>query len=357
MNQHMNTQERKHRLALTLLFTLLVLCMFTITVIISGFIVYILGSTGLIAIDRETLPMVLRILMLTTIISILIGMIITLAFSRISLRPLNKLINGMNQLACGDFKTRLHFGYPITRHPTFVELSDSFNTMAEELEQTEVLRKDFINNFSHEFKTPIVSIAGFAKLLKRQNIPETQKIEYLDAIEEESVRLSQMATNVLNLTRVENQTILTDTSTYNLSEQLRSAILLLENKWSKKQLELEADFNEYSITANEELLKQVWINLIDNAIKFSPDYGMLRFEIQEDPQWLQVSITNTGETIPPEQQGKIFRKFYQADESHSSEGNGIGLAIVHRIVELHHGEIQVDSRDAHTTFTVKLPNQ
>lgn len=357
MNQHINQQERKHRLALTLLFTLLVLCMFTVTVIISGLIVYILGRTGVFSLEKETLPVILRVLILTTIISILIGMVITLAFSRIPLKPLNKLIDCMNRLACGDFKTRLRFGYPIARHPTFVELSNSFNTMAEELEQTEVLRKDFINNFSHEFKTPIVSIAGFAKLLKRQNIQGEQKVEYLDAIEEESLRLAQMATNVLNLTRVENQTILTDTSTYNLSEQLRSAILLLENKWSKKQLELEADFNEYSITANEEQMKQVWINLIDNAVKFSPDYGMLRFEIKEEPQWLQVSITNTGKTIPPEQQKKIFRKFYQADESHSSEGNGIGLAIVHRIIELHHGEIQLDSRDAHTTFTVKLPKQ
>lgn len=136
------------------------------------------------------------------------------------------MIDGINNLAAGNFRVRLKFGWPITNHPAFAKLSDSFNKMAEDLEHTEMLRSDFINNFSHEFKTPIVSIAGFAKLLKRSNLTEAQRAEYLNVIEEESMRLSQMATNVLNLTKVENQSILTDVSRYNLSEQLRSCILL-----------------------------------------------------------------------------------------------------------------------------------
>lgn len=151
--------------------------------------------------------------------------------------------------------------------------------MAEELENTQMLRSDFINNFSHEFKTPIVSIAGFAKLLRRGNLTDAQKEEYLAIIEEESLRLAAMATNVMNLTKVENQTILTDLTTFNLSEQIRACVLLLEEKWSRKELDLDLEFPEYTIRANEELLKQVWINLLDNAIKYSPNYGEIGVRI------------------------------------------------------------------------------
>ena len=239
--------------------------------------------------------------------------------------------------------------------PAFAQISDGFNKMAQELQNTEMLRSDFINNFSHEFKTPIVSIAGFAKLLKRGNLTQRQREEYLDIIEEESMRLSDMATNVLNLTKVENQTILTGQSTFNLSEQLRASILLLERKWSKKNLQWQLEFGEYRITANEELLKQVWINLLDNAIKFSPEGGTIAVRITEQGGTLAVSVRNAGAAIPQPEQEKIFRKFYQADESHSSEGNGIGLAIVKRVTELHRGTVVVRSGNDETTFTVTLP--
>jgi signal transduction histidine kinase len=261
----------------------------------------------------------------------------------------------MNRLASGDFRVRMQFGRPFGNHPTFIELTDSFNKLAEELQNTEMLRTDFINNFSHEFKTPIVSIAGFAKLLKKGNLTEEQKIAYLDAIEEESLRLSYMATNVLNLTKVENQTILTDVTSYNLSEQLRASVLLLEGKWTKKEIDLCLDFEEYTIEANEELLKQVWINLIDNAVKFSPMGGAVVIGISELEDRLCVSIGNTGQPIPPDKLPRIFNKFYQADESHASEGNGIGLAIVKRVVDLHGGEVHVSSNGDMTVVTVELP--
>ena len=153
----------------------------------------------------------------------------------------------MNRLAAGDFKARLQFGSILSSHPAFREISTSFNTMAEELENTELLRNDFINHFSHEFKTPIVSITGFAKLLAKGNLPEEQKALYLKSIEEESVRLAELATNVLNLTKVENQTILTEVSPFNLSEQVRAAVLLLENKWTEKNIDLQLDFDEYTL--------------------------------------------------------------------------------------------------------------
>jgi signal transduction histidine kinase len=220
-----------------------------------------------------------------------------------------------------------------------------------------MLRGDFINNFSHEFKTPIVSIAGFAKLLKRGNLTEEQRIAYLTSIEEESLRLSYMATNVLNLTKIENQTILTDVTSFNLSEQVRSAVLLLEAKWSEKNIDLQLDFDEYTIEGNEELLKQVWINLMDNAVKFSPRCGSVLLDIVKEGFTVKVTVSNTGPEIPEEKRDRIFSKFYQADESHATAGNGIGLAIVKRVVDLHGGAVEVTCKDGMTSFTVTLPMQ
>lgn len=220
-----------------------------------------------------------------------------------------------------------------------------------------MLRSDFINNFSHEFKTPIVSIAGFAKLLNRGNLTPDQQREYLQVIEEESLRLSAMATNVLNLTKVENQNILTELTTYNLSEQIRDCVLLLESKWDKKDLELELEFGEYTVRANEELLKQVWINLLDNAVKFTPVGHTVRVEIRDSADALAVSVINTGTALTEEQQKNIWRKFYQAEESHAAQGNGIGLAIVKRVTELHGGRVAVASENQVTSFTVTLPKK
>jgi signal transduction histidine kinase len=278
----------------------------------------------------------------------------TLLLSRYPMSPINKLINIMARLASGDFSARINLPNPWNRISAFQELSESFNTMAEEMQNTELLRSDFINNFSHEFKTPIVSIAGFAKLLKREQLTP-QQAEYVKIIEEESLRLSQMATNVLNLTKVENQTILTNVTTYNLSEQLRSCILLLTSKWEKKELEFSLDFPEYEISGNEELLKHMWINLLDNAIKFSPQGGVVTVTLRERPGFIEVGVQNTGLEIPPDKQKKIFNKFYQIDESHASQGNGIGLAIVRKVTDLHSGSISVQSDHSSTTFTILLP--
>ena len=288
---------------------------------------------------------------------VLITFVISLLIGTFPLKPVDDLIDSMDRLSKGDYKTRLKFGKAVSKNKAFKEISESFNKLAEELENTETLRSDFINNFSHEFKTPLVSIAGLAKLVNKGNLTEEQKAVYLTAIEEESMRLASMATNVLNLTRVENQTILTDVTKFNLSEQIRSCILLLENKWTSKELDIQLDFEEYDIEANEELLKQVWINLADNAIKFSPKGGAVGFEILESESCLTVHISNEGEEISPDRIKKIWNKFYQADESHAHEGNGIGLAIVKRITELHKGEAAVEYRDGKVIFSVTLPKK
>lgn len=351
--------QKSHRWALTLLFTGIVVLIILATILVVTTITFILIKTGVINSQEEAFSDGTLIVMLVASACLIVGIGATFLISRIPLKPVNRLINALNRLASGDFKARIYFGKPFNSHPTVKELTDSFNTMAAELERTEVLRSDFINNFSHEFKAPIASIAGFAKLLKRGNLTEEQREEYLDIIEEESLRLSNMATNVLNLNKVESQTILTDVSCFNLSEQIRTCVLLLNGKMEKKNIDLTLDFDEITVTANEELLKQVWINLLDNAIKFTPEEGLVCVTIRtgmSDGRRV-VEISNTGPEIPPESREKIFQKFYQGDTSHSSQGNGIGLAIVRRVVELHCGQVSVDCKDGVTTFTVVLPHR
>ena len=351
----MKKQEHQHRVALTLLFTALVLAFMLVTLLIVGLAIYFLIQLEILTGPNHTVPSAARIIIIFVVANLVLGAGMTFFFGKIPMKPVNKLINQMNRLAAGDYKARLDYGDFLSKHPTIVELTDSFNRMASELQSTEMLRSDFINYFSHEFKTPIVSITGFAKLLRKGNLPEEKKEEYLRIIETESLRLSQMATNVLNLTKVENQTILTDITEFNLSEQIRSCILVLSEKWEQKEIEYIIDFDEYNIRANEDLLKQVWINLLGNAVKFSPTGGMIEVKITEQEDTMTVSIMNTGSEIAPEHQKKIFNKFYQADESHSSEGNGIGLAIVKLITELHDGTVSVSSGNGSTTFTVVLP--
>ena len=351
-----NLEERKQRLSLTLLFAGLVFVFLLLTMILIVGAILILMHNDLLSMG-ESRPVTSSFLLILALISILAGTALAATVGRLPLRPVNGIINAMNRLAAGDFKTRLTFSGPLAKYPIAKELTESFNRMASELESTEMLRSDFINNFSHEFKTPIVSIAGFAKLLKKGALPPDEQTEYLNIIEDESLRLSAMATNVLNLTKIENQSILTDLTEYNLSEQIRTCVLMLEKKWNRKNLDLILDFDEYSITANEELMKQVWINLIDNAIKFTPDSGCVEITIAEEPETIIVSVINSGSEIPAESMNRIFQKFYQADESHATEGNGIGLAIVQKVAELHGGEVSAESKSGRTAFTVTMPHR
>lgn len=351
----MKRRMRSKHFGLMKLFTVVVFLALLINSTITAVTVYFLIKSGLLYVSSAAQSHAGSILLFSALISIPIGLFVSMAAVKFPLKPVRDLIDGMDALAAGDFKIRMNAGSIMKRYPTFVGVSESFNKMAEELECTEMLRSDFINNFSHEFKTPIVSIAGFAKLLKRGDLSPQQQREYLDIIEEESMRLSYMATNVLNLTKVENQTILSEVSEFNLSEQVRSCILMLERKWDSKNLDLQLEFGEHMICANEELLKQVWINLLDNAIKFTPDGHTVQVRISENDSGLLVAVMNTGSDISPEDQKKIFNKFYQADQSHATQGNGVGLAVVKRIVELHGGEIDVCSENDVTVFSVHLP--
>lgn len=337
--------KKPPHLILILVFSLTVFCILTLTMLVVGTIVYILNETGVLHSNQIVVAV-----FMTALSSIVVGTVLSAFLGRIPLHPIRKLMNGLNALAAGQYQTRLHLG----RFGLLHELEDSFNLTAEELQNTEMLRSDFVNHFSHEFKTPLVSMQGFARLLLREDLPKEKQREYLGIIASESARLAEMATKVLDLTRLENQSILTEVSAYNLSEQLRECLLLLERKWTEKQLEISADFAEYTVSGNAELLQQVWINLLDNAIKFATPKSTLEVSIRRAEETLIVSISDQGEVIAPAEQKRIFQKFYQSDSSHASQGNGIGLAIVRRIVELHGGEVQVESTEERTTFTVRL---
>ena len=352
MKRFADRREIDSRIILTVIFSAVLFAVITVTMLLVACLIMALAQVGIVSFKNAgTTGGLFIILMTIAITSILVGTIVTILISKIPLDPINKVIQGMNRLASGHYDTRIDMGgLELTRG-----VSDSFNKLAEELENTEMLRSDFINNFSHEFKTPIVSILGFARLLKKGGMAETEQKEYLDIIETESERLSNMATNVLNLTKVENQTILTDVTEFNLSEQLRSCVILLEKKWDAKGLELRVDFDEYMIRGSMELLKQVWINLLDNAIKFSPVGGSISITIEKRERKVEVAVSNTGTAIPEENMGRIFDKFYQGDVSHSSEGSGVGLAIVKRIVQLHGGTVGVLSEKGVNTFRVELP--
>lgn len=348
-------RKKSQHFGLILLFALVLFLTLVIHTVIVGVCMYLLESNTSFSITGIKPADIIRLTSILAIVSIPTGMIVAAVVSKFPLKPIRNLIDGMDALASGDFSSRVNVGAIMRNYPSYVGVANSFNKMAEQLENTEMLRGDFVNNFSHEFKTPIVSIAGFAKLLKRENLTREQQQEYLNAIEEESLRLSAMATNVLSLTKVENQTILTDITQFNLSEQIRSCVLLLERKWSEKDLELILEFEEHTIQANEELLKQVWINLLDNAVKFSPPGHTVQIAIQEGKTAVQVEILNTGSCIPEDKQPYIFNKFYQAEESHTTPGNGVGLAIVKRVVNLHGGRVTVRSEEGATVFTVVLP--
>ena len=283
--------------------------------------------------------------------SIAIGGFITYVVLLFPMRPIKVLIRGMTSLANGHFEERLHFG----QLAPLKEMSDAFNALASELQNTELLRTDFVNNFSHEFKTPIVSIRGFARMLQRPDVTDAERQEYAGVIVDESTRLSNMANQVLALTKIENQHILTQQKSFNLSEQLRRCLLLLQKDWDEKQLDVQADFGEHLIYGDEALLQQVWVNLLDNAIKFSPQGASLEIRMTTGQKHLSVSIHNHGPQIPLEQQHRLYDKFWQGDSSRASQGTGIGLSIVKKVVDLHNGSIDVRSTEEETVFTVSLP--
>ena len=266
------------------------------------------------------------------------------------------IMRAMEQIARGDFQVRLE--YPTLANPVVSELTDSVNQMALELNQMEQMRQEFISNVSHDIQSPLTSIRGFAQALHDQHLSAQEREHYLTIIETESMRLSRMTDNLLKLASLESKHMRLEPKSYRLDKQIRTLILAYEPQWTAKALDMDVALEEVEILADEDLLSQVWSNLLHNSIKFTPDGGRVCVEVYRQGSTVACRITDTGIGIPEEAQAHIFERFYQADASRerSREGSGLGLAIAKLIVELHQGTIGVASwSGAGTTLIVSLP--
>ena len=286
------------------------------------------------------------------IFSGVVGTVISGWIGKFYLSPIKELIHATQCVAKGDFSVRL----PVEKNSEMGMLTHSFNSMVRDLGSIEMFRNDFINDFSHEFKTPIVSIRGFARQLQRDDITDEERKEYATIIANEAQRLSNLSANILLLSKLENQQILTEKTDFSLDEQLRTCLLLLEKDWTAKELELEIDLDAVTIHGSAEMLSQVWMNILGNAVKYTQRGGKISVSLTRAEQTAQVRISDTGVGMDPLTKSHIFEKFYQGENSHHQQGNGLGLAMVKRIVELSNGKIHVDSeKGLGSTFTVTLP--
>lgn len=266
-------------------------------------------------------------------------------------RPITILTQATRQVSQGDFTVKLPENVP----GEVGELMNSFNSMTEELGRTSYLQKDFISSVSHEFRTPIASIRGFARLLQMEGLDEQSRREYVDMIAQESDRLSRLSETLLRLSALEQQAAPASLSTFRLDEQIRQVILRLEPTWSSKDIDWLLNLNPVSIISDSELLIQVWINLIQNAVKFSDPGSVIEISVTETDM-AEVTVTDHGIGMNEESLKRIFDRFYQADASRSKQGVGLGLCLVKRILDILHGEIRVRSvKGEGSTFRVKLP--
>lgn len=285
--------------------------------------------------------------------SVLLGTSVTLFVGKLVIQPIQTMRDAFDELSKGNFSVQIPTDEKISE---VREMAQHFNAMVYDLAHIETLRSDFVANVSHEFKTPIAAIEGYATLLQNPSLPREKHDHYVQIILDNSKRLSSLSTNILTLSKLENQEMVVDKREFRLDEQIRTSILTLEGKWSGKNIEFDMDLPKQMYYGSESLLSQVWTNILDNAIKHSPAQGIIQIQIQTSPAELSVSISDQGEGIPPEVQKHIFEKFYQGDSSHQAEGNGLGLALVKRIIDLCHGTVSVESFPGRgTTFFIQLP--
>jgi len=286
--------------------------------------------------------------------SILLGTIITTFVGRTMLQPIHDLSMATSEVARGNFSVRVRENGA----DEYGILQRNFNKMAQELSGIETLRGDFISNVSHEFKTPLASIQGFAKLLQDPLLSSADRAEYTQIIIDETSRLSKLSSNILSLTKLENQTTIGKKKRFRIDEQIRKIILMLEPEWSKKDIDMDIDLEDIIYVGNEDLMGQIWQNIINNAIKFTPQNGIIKVNLFRGGNGIVTKIWDNGPQIPADKKDKIFEKFYQGDRSRATEGNGLGLALVKRIVDLADGKISVDNPfEGGVVFTVELPYQ
>ena len=293
------------------------------------------------------------IFVLIILAGLLLGGITTALLSRWIFSPIARLGKAMNQVAKGDFEVRLKED---SMFREIEEINHNFNLMTRELGATEILKTDFVSNVSHEIKTPVSAIEGYATLLQgAADVTEEERQMYVEKILFNTARLSKLVSNILFLSRLDNQAIVAQYTVFSLDEQIRQAILQLEPDWSEKELEFDVEMDNVSYYGPESVMIHIWTNLIGNAIKFSPPKGLISISLTQDRRQIRFAVEDQGPGVPEDAKEHIFDKFYQSDSSHKQEGNGLGLALVKQILAICGGSVSVQNlTPCGCRFTVDL---
>ena len=288
----------------------------------------------------------------TMVMMIIVLVPLNTAVYRRRKRELNTLSNAIQRVAGGDYKARI----PLEKAGQMLPIYEDFNKMCAELESVRILRNDFINSYSHEFRTPIASINGFAELLLEKELPEKEQRQYLEIISEESERLTKLAGNTILLSKLSSQQIITDLEEYDLSEQIRQCSIILSKSWMDKKIDFNGEFSSVKYLGNKELMQHLWMNILGNAVKYTPVGGEITVSVQKEGDHVSVIVSDTGEGISEKTLEHLFDPYYQGDSSHSRQGLGLGLSIAQRITELCRGTISVESKVSEgSIFKVTLP--
>ncbi len=331
-----------------------------ILMIIAGFLITIIFQSSLLVIVEEIFK-VKEILSSSQNRWILLGVIasgffiggtITILISRKFFAPVTKLSAEMQKVAQGNFDIQIETNSKVK---AIKDIYSDFNLMVRELKATETLQTDFVSNVSHEIKTPVTAIEGYATLLQSTDASANEQREYVEKIILNTQRLSELVGNILLMSKVDNKAIQTQKTTFSLDEQIRQSLVLLEPKWSKKEIEFDIDMDEIEYFGEKGLTVHIWNNLIDNAIKFSPQNGIIKITLKKKGEKILFIIEDNGPGIPESEKVHIFNKFYQCDGSHKSEGNGLGLSLVKNILAFSGGDVSVENAETGgAIFTVTL---
>lgn len=338
----------KRALKTAVLFSVTVFLILTVAMLLNVFLTIVLFRSGALKSQPQEI-----ILIVFAAVSVIVGMILSRFAARRPIGTIVEISNATKEIAKGNFDVQLNENIRVTEIQT---MARNFNLMVKELAATELLRNDFIENVSHEFKTPLAAIEGYVTLLQKPGLSEEKREEYTRRILHNTKRLTTMSGNILLLSRLENQELTIKKELFSLDEQLRESILMFESQWSAKNIELDIDLDTTDFYGNKELLAQIWQNLLSNAIKFVPQNGTIRVLLRRKNSEAEVSVVDNGIGMSKEILSRVYEKFYQGDTTRSSSGNGLGLTLAKRIVDLHGGTISASSKEQKgTSFTVMLP--
>ncbi|MBE6573578.1 MAG: HAMP domain-containing histidine kinase [Ruminococcaceae bacterium] len=350
MKNKVKPEIRAEGHSLRLHFAIIIFAILLFAMVMTIVSTIILARLGLL---RVILAGPISIILFTFLLSICIASALAYYVNNHILQPIVKLSNASKTVAKGNFDVRIN---TLTHIEELNATFDNFNNMVKELGSIETLRNDFIAGVSHEFKTPLSAIEGYATLLQDESVTNEEKHEYIRKIHDNTRLLSELTGNILLLSKLENRTFTPSGKRFRLDEQIREAILTHEMVWTEKGHELEIDLEELEYEGEESLLLHVWLNLIGNALKFTDCKGSIAVSLKRIDDNAVVTVKDSGIGMTEETKKHIFEKFYQGDSSHKGQGNGLGLALCDQIVKMAGGKIECESElNKGTTFIVTLP--